>query len=273
MAAIQESQRLAFSFEPKEPHGLPRPIRVKLTQIRLLAALTAAMASQRRINGARYFERGMFDADLYIEGVERIPCTGPLAVASNHDNGNGKNPEGTSFWQGFDQIAAVTETVSHARSDTIHWLQASTPKNGWLNNRFFHTEELYARFGQSASAILVDRNRPSLNALIAMRRIWKQGGIVGIHPEADAGRRLHQVDARAAFLLDALGERGLLPPVIPIASWKENETFIVRVGNQVVTPENGSLSHAAMVSLARLLPPHKQGYYLLGITSQPPRSY
>ncbi len=240
---------------------------LKARQVVLLIRLAKGMAQGWPMSGIDFLEKGLFGCDVIMDGIDKIPQKGPLLVVSDHLH---------TPWQSMDLIASVSKAVQLARnrkyvpnghvvdSNIVHWIQAATPKHPALQHKAFHAQDVYQRFAQSFDSILVYRDNPlnNLSAIRRIRRIWQEGGIVGLHPEADAYPVLGNIHPAAENLLLVSQNLKSPPKILPIAAWRDKNTIHVNTKGPIDPHDpDMALGGLVMKSLASLLPPHFRNNY------------
>ena len=180
-------------------------------------------------------------ADLSLEGVERVPRSGPLIVVSNH----------------------------------LHY--CDPPLLGGVLPRyirFMAKKEVFKPpwgliFTNAYGAFPVRRNELDRRALRDAECVLRQGGVVGMFPE---GHRSHGHGLQRAFGGAALIARRSKAPVLPVGISGTEAVFrtrprwpiCVRVGNAFEVRTGCPLDESTadlMRHIADLLPPQYQGVY------------
>ena len=94
--------------------------------------------------------------DLRVEGVERLPASGPYLVAANHHN----------YLDGVVLAAALPEPIAFLVMPRV-W--RATPLHPWLHRRL--------------GSIPLQLERPDVGALRGALRTLEEGRVIGIFPE------------------------------------------------------------------------------------------
>jgi 1-acyl-sn-glycerol-3-phosphate acyltransferase len=189
-------------------------------------------------------------ARLDVEGVDRVPRSGPLVLAPNH----------LHFMDGVVTVALAPRAVAAFSADK--WRGKPF---GWIMS--FTTRVIYVARGEP--------DRQAMNEALAYLR---SGGALGVAPEGTRSRtgRLQKGRSGAVYLASRAGA-----PIVPMVLWGQENTFHdlkrlrrphihVRFAEPIRLPESAKSARTAeletytdqlMLTIARLLPAEYRGEY------------
>ena len=134
---------------------------------------------------AGWLLRGLFD--LRVEGMDRLPASGPFILASNHHN----------YLDGFVLGVAVPRPISFL-----------------VMPRVFRATPLHPPFHRRIGSIPVTLERPDPGAIKRVLQVLEAGRVVGIFPEGPFSQEGRLVRGRPGTAMVAL-RAGV--PVVPAA--------------------------------------------------------
>ena len=198
-----------------------------------------------------------------VEGIERVPATGPCVLAMNH-----YERPGLRVWWG---VALLTAAV---------WQHRGDPPVRWLMTDRFEGFRAGIRWPDAIMAWLLDRiawayghlpvakpdgdAAPRALVLREARRVLRNGGVVGVTPEAASGSgpQLATAWPGSGAALAWLSSGSV--PIVPVAFFEDDDARLVaRVGEPFTLGRTGDDdgAEAVMGAIAALLPPELRGRY------------
>ena len=198
-----------------------------------------------------------------VEGIERMPASGPCVLAMNH-----YERPGLRVWWG---VALVTAAV---------WRRRGDPPMRWLMTDRFEGFRAVVRWPDAIMAWLLDRiawaydyllvakpdgdASPRALVLREARRALRDGRVVGVTPEAASGSGPELAAAWPGSGAALAWLSGGSVPIVPVAFFEDDEARLVaRVGEPFTLDRTGDEEGAAAVmgAIAALLPPELRGVY------------
>lgn len=233
-------------------------------QRKMIDTIFTKLRTGEKITPSEIMEGGILGKkSLETENFDKIPKQGPLLVVTNHDS--------EDILSGFGTILMVSYVLEKARNGKHPiWLQAGKSENFILKKTPLLREAaavVNERMGNAYDSIFVDRNgeRKFPNSGLKIFNAFRRGEVVAMHPEAQIGPSLCKIDERASDLLKLIPRfrEKLKTPVqvIPIVSFMEEDSIIVRTGDEVILNQDEDCGQKTMEAIAGLLPPRKQGFY------------
>ena len=200
-----------------------------------------------------------------VEGIERVPASGPWVLAMNH-----YERPGLRVWWG---VSLVTAAVWRHRdgSPPVRWLMTDrfeAFRMGGIRWPDGLMTWLLDRIAWAYGFLLVARPRgdaaPRATVLREARRTLRAGGVLGVTPEAagGSGPQLAPAWPGSGASLAWLSSGSV--PVVPVAFFEDAAgRMIARFGEPFVL-DRGLGERAAEVvmgAIAGLLPPELRGHY------------
>jgi 1-acyl-sn-glycerol-3-phosphate acyltransferase len=188
---------------------------------------------------------------LDVQGLENIPKTGGVIVASNH----------LSFWD-IPTLAFVPRRMFH------YMAKSEYAKNGFMRWLFTKLE-----------AFFVDRGEADTTAIRNCLAVLKVGQVLAIYPEGHRSENHAMIPAHDGFALIAFKSGA---PVVPVATWGSEmvgkggrflfwrPTIHIRYGKPIMLVPSGKkytredLANGTtliMGTIASMLPPAYRGVY------------
>ena len=198
-----------------------------------------------------------------VEGIERVPATGPCVLVMNH-----YERPGLRVWWG---VALMNAAV---------WQHRGDPPMRWLMTDRFEGFRAGIRWPDAIMAWLLGRvawayghlpvAKPDVDAapralvLREARRVLRDGGVVGVTPEAASGSgpQLATAWPGSGAALAWLSSGSV--PIVPVAFFEDDDARLVaRVGEPFTLGRTGDDdgAEAVMGAIAALLPPELRGRY------------
>ncbi|MBI3629383.1 MAG: SDR family NAD(P)-dependent oxidoreductase, partial [Candidatus Rokubacteria bacterium] len=186
---------------------------------------------------------------LEVEGLEKLPRSGPVLLAGNHVN----------YLDALLLLSLVPRPVNCLVADVFR----GKPLVGWF-------------LSESLGAVYVARGEADAEALRLARAVLRQGGLLAIAPEGKRNRTGVLLPARTgvAYLASTEGAA-----VVPVAAYGHERFFFtlarlrrvpirVRIGDPLAVPRCGltardlqTQTDRIMRAIGRMLPPEYRGPY------------
>ncbi len=224
---------------------------------------TVLVLRRRRHPGRDALEMLAGQPQPRVEGIERVPTTGPCVLAMNH-----YERPGLRVWWG---VALMNAAVWQHRGDPpMRWLMTDRFEGfragirwpdaimGWLLGRIAWA------YGHMLVPKPTGDAAPRALVLREARRALRDGGVVGVTPEAASGFGSELAAAWPGSGAALAWLSGGSVPIVPVAFFEDDEARLVaRVGEPFTLDRVGDDegAEAVMGAIAALLPPELRGRY------------